>query len=181
LTEWYVLAWDAFRAPRFPADEALKLARVVGLDFDQQVKNVLCQVKGNDVVLWDSKTRRDAGKLGHVGDECMVDTLHQAAWTAREQNTGAARSLLENARLLDDPTLLFALEAMLNVLPPTVGSKRKKDDPLAGAADDFEALERLRRLAFADEVPERVLPEQYGFGFAAPDSDEDGGEDEDGV
>jgi len=30
LTEWYVLAWDAFRAPRFPADEALKLSRVVG-------------------------------------------------------------------------------------------------------------------------------------------------------
>jgi putative DNA methylase len=46
LTEWYVLAWDAFRAPRFPASEALKLARVVGLDFDRQVKDVLCEVKG---------------------------------------------------------------------------------------------------------------------------------------
>ncbi len=32
LTEWFVLAWDAFRAPRFPADEAMKLA--VGLDLD---------------------------------------------------------------------------------------------------------------------------------------------------
>ena len=42
LTEWYVLAWDAFKAPRFPVDEALKLARVVGLDFDQQVKNQIC-------------------------------------------------------------------------------------------------------------------------------------------
>ena len=36
LTEWYVLAWDAFKAPRFPVDEALKLARVVGLDFDRR-------------------------------------------------------------------------------------------------------------------------------------------------
>jgi hypothetical protein len=49
-----VLAWDAFRAPRFPADEALKLARVVGLDFDQDVKKLVCEVKGDDVILWDS-------------------------------------------------------------------------------------------------------------------------------
>ena len=70
LTEWFVLAWDAFKAPRFPADEALKLARVVGLDFDQQVKNVVCEVKSSDVVLWDSKARkprassaRSAGRL----------------------------------------------------------------------------------------------------------------------
>src|SRR5207302_2647686 len=54
LTEWYVLAWDAFRAPRFPADEALKLARVVGLDFDQDIKKRVCEVKGDDVILWDS-------------------------------------------------------------------------------------------------------------------------------
>ena len=69
LTEWYVLAWDAFKAPRFPSDEALKLARVVGLDFDSQVKNVVCEVKSNDVVLWDSKARKGKGKLGPIGDK----------------------------------------------------------------------------------------------------------------
>ena len=67
LTEWYVLAWDAFKAPRFPVDEALKLARVVGLDFDQQVKNVVCEVKSSDVVLWDSQVRKAKGKLGPMG------------------------------------------------------------------------------------------------------------------
>ena len=63
LTEWYVLAWDAFRAPRFPADEALKLARVVGLDFDRDVKKQVCEVKGDDVILWDSITRHRNGTL----------------------------------------------------------------------------------------------------------------------
>src|SRR6185312_4392336 len=63
LTEWYVLAWDAFRAPKFPADEALKLARVVGLDFDQEVKNIACAVSGEDVTLWDSHTRVTKNKL----------------------------------------------------------------------------------------------------------------------
>ena len=95
LTEWYVLAWDAFRAPRFPADEGLKLARVVGLDFDLQVKNVVCQVKGDDIALWDSKTRRGNGSVGHIGAECIIDTLHQVAAVIREQNTGAGQVLLE--------------------------------------------------------------------------------------
>lgn len=162
LTEWYVLAWDAFRAPRFPADEALKLARVVGLDFDQDVKKQVCEVKGDDVVLWDSITRHRNGSLRHVSEECMLDTLHWAAKVGREQNTGAARSLIEDAHLIGDPTLLTALEALLNVLPPTGATtgRKKPDASLAGAASDFEALERLRKLAFSETVPAPKIPEQ---------------------
>jgi adenine-specific DNA methylase len=162
LTEWYVLAWDAFRAPRFPADEALKLARVVGLDFDQDVRKRVCEVKGDDVILWDSVTRHRNGSLRHVSEECMLDTLHWAAKVGREQNTGAARSLIEDARLIGDPTLLTALEALLNVLPPGVASagRKKPDASLAGAANDFEALERLRKLAFSETVPAPKIPEQ---------------------
>ena len=92
---------------------------VVGLDFDQDVKKQVCEVKGDDVVLWDSITRHRNGSLRHVSEECMLDTLHWAAKVGREQNTGAARSLIEDAHLIGDPTLLTALEALLNVLPPT--------------------------------------------------------------
>jgi putative DNA methylase len=154
LTEWYILAWDAFRAPRFPADEALKLARVVGLDFDQQVKKSVCEIRGDDVILWDSVTRHRHGKLGGATEGCMLDTLHWAAKTAREQNTGAAKNMIESAHLIQDPTLLTALEALLNVLPPAMPSAKKKPDAsLSGAANDFQALERLRKLAFAETVP----------------------------
>ncbi len=176
LTEWYVLAWDAFRAPRFPADEGLKLARVVGLDFDADVKKVVCDVKGDDILLWDSKTRQASGKLGYVSDACMLDTLQHAARIAREQNTGAARNMLESAKLLDDPTLLTALEALLNVLPPGLISRgKKKPDPLlSGAANDFEALENLRKLAFAEAVPAPKIPEQPLLaGLDSDDEDED--------
>src|SRR5208337_528141 len=89
LTEWYVLAWDAFKAPRFPVDEALKLARVVGLDFDREVKNQVCEVKSSDLILWDSLTRKRKNKLGPVGGAVALDTLHQAAALGRDQNTGA--------------------------------------------------------------------------------------------
>jgi adenine-specific DNA methylase len=154
VSEWYVLAWDAFKAPRFPVDEALKLARVVGLDFDQQVKNHVCEVKSSDVILWDSKTRQAKGKLGPVGESLMLDTLHQAAVIGRDQNTGAARTVIEKAGLLGDATLLTTLEALLNVLPPAgIGGGKKVDAALSGASSDFDALEKLRRLAFAEEVP----------------------------
>jgi adenine-specific DNA methylase len=174
LTEWYVLAWDAFRAPRFPSDEALKLARVVGLDFDQQVKNWVCESKGDDVILWDSITRFRNGKLGHLNDECMLDTLHWAAKVGREQNTGAAKNLIEEARLLEDPTLLTALEALLNVLPPAApAAKKKADSTLSGAANDFQALERLRKLAFAETVPAPKIPEQTALDLGGASEDED--------
>ena len=95
----------------------------------------------------------------------MLDRLHEAAYTVRFQNTEAARNRLESLRLLDDPTLMTALEALPNVLPPgpkgTPPRGKKKPDPtLEGAASDFEALEKLRRLAFAEKVPEPKRPEQ---------------------
>jgi len=175
LTEWYVLAWDAFRAPRFPADEALKLARVVGLDFDQDVKKQVCEVKGDDVILWDSVTRHRNGSLHSISEECMLDTLHWAAKVGREQNTGAARSLIEDAHLIGDPTLLTAIEALLNVLPPSLAlaGRKKPDASLAGAANDFEALERLRKLAFAETVPAPKIAEQIPLELPAAAEDED--------
>jgi len=160
LTEWYVLAWDAFRAPKFPADEALKLARVVGLDFDQEVKKKVCSVAKDTVTLWDSQMRLTKTKLATGPEAPMLDRLHEAAYTVRFQNTEAARNRLESLKLLDDPTLMTALEALLNVLPPVAPRGKKPDPTLEGAASDFEALEKLRRLAFAEKVPEPKRPEQ---------------------
>jgi hypothetical protein len=66
-----------------------------------------------------------------------------------------AKNMIESAHLIQDPTLLTALEALLNVLPPAMPSAKKKPDAsLSGAANDFQALERLRKLAFADTVPQ---------------------------
>jgi adenine-specific DNA methylase len=155
VTEWFILAWDAFRAPRFPADEGLKLARVVGTDFDSDIRNRLCEVKGSDAILWDSSFRKRKGRLGPVGGAVMLDTLHQAAALGIEQNTGAAKELIDQAGLVDDATFLTALEALLNVLPPggSMAKGKSEDVPVTGASNDFEALEKLRRLAFTEKVP----------------------------
>ena len=75
LTEWFVLAWDAFRAPVFPYDEALRLARVVGVDLDADVVGRLAEKKGSDVRLWDSAS---AGR-------------QKASWARRWQPLGHDR------------------------------------------------------------------------------------------
>ena len=63
-TSWFVLAWDAFQAPVFPYDEALRLARAVGVDLDKDIVGSLADKKGSDLIMWDSVQRANKGALG---------------------------------------------------------------------------------------------------------------------
>jgi hypothetical protein len=154
LTEWFVLAWDAFAAPQFPYDEALRLARVVGLDLDRDVVGVLAEKKASDLILWDSSTRAAKGKLGAPdGTSAWIDALHHCAHRARSVDLSAAQKLAEDNGLMASAEFLTALEAVLEVLPPS--ARYTGFDPVKAAvpaASDFEALENLRQLAFADQV-----------------------------
>ena len=155
LTEWFVLAWDAFQAPQFPYDEALRLARVVGLDLDKDVVGVLAEKKASDLILWDSSTRASKGKLGAPdGTKSWIDAIHHCAHRARSIDLNAAKQLLDDNGLANSPVFLTALEAVLEVLP--LSARYTGFDPVkaaAPAASDFEALENLRRLALAEQVP----------------------------
>ena len=155
LTEWFVLAWDAFQAPQFPYDEALRLARVVGLDLDKDVVGVLAEKKTSDLILWDSSTRATKGKLGSPdGTGSWIDAIHHCAHRARSIDLNAAKQLLDDNGLANSPVFLTALEAVLEVLP--LSSRYTGFDPVkaaAPAASDFEALENLRRLALSEQVP----------------------------
>ncbi|NJR79341.1 DUF1156 domain-containing protein [Sphingomonas corticis] len=152
-TAWVALAWDAFRAPQFAYDEGLRLARAVGLDMTQVVGR-LAEKKGSDLKLWDSATRVAKGALGPAdGSRGMIDALHHAANTARKQSVEAARDQLEANGLLNDDEFKVALEVMLEVLPPSkTFSGIDADDAVKPAADDFDALEKLRRIVYGEEI-----------------------------
>ena len=154
LTEWFVLAWDAFKAPRFPYDEALRLARVVGLDMDREVIGTIAEKKSSDVILWDSENRAAKGSLGATdGSRAMLDALHHAAYIARTQTVGGAREMLIKAGVEQNPVFFKALSAVLEVLPPSEAYLGfAPADAVLPAAGDFEALEKLRRLAFTERV-----------------------------
>ena len=158
-TAFFVLAWDTFKAPVFPYDEALGLSRAVGVNLDRDVVGRLAEKKGSNLRLWDSAQRAAKGSLGPAdGSRGMIDAIHQAAHAARSRSIGTARDTLERAEVAQDARLIAALEAVLEVLPP---SKRwtgiTLEGDVAAAGNDFEALYDLFRLAYRDQIDE---PEQ---------------------
>ena len=158
-TAFFVLAWDAFRAPAFSYDEALRLARAVGIDLDDDVVDRLAKKKGSNLHLWDSAQRAAKGALGSPdGSQGMIDAIHRAAHTARTRSLQAARELLAGAQADRDPRFFAALEAVLEVLPVSRAfTGIDVEGEAAAAGDDFEALYKLARLAYRDEIGE---PEQ---------------------
>ena len=162
VTAFFVLAWDAFKAPKFAYDEGLKLARAVGVNLETDIVRRLGAKSGKNLVLWDSTHRAAKGALGPAdGSRAMIDALHHAAHLARIRSLDASRDMLFDEGMDRSPDFAIALEAVLEVLPISrsfrgfdLGSKAKA---LESASEDFEALENLRRLAFGDVVDE---PEQ---------------------
>ena len=155
-TAFFVLAWDTFRAPVFDYDEALRLARAVGVDLDRDLTGRLAHKSGSNLMLWDSVRRAATGSLGPAdGSRGMIDALHHAASVARSKSLAAARELLERAGVDQDPRFFAALEAVLEVLPmsPSITGIRLTGDA-AAAGDDFEALYKLSRLAYSDQIAE---------------------------
>ncbi len=158
-TAFYVLAWDAFKAVSFPYDEALRLARAVGVDLEEQIIGRLAEKKTSEIKLWDSATRIAKGAIGSKdGTRGMIDALHHAAHTVRTRGVEAAVEQLGDAGIAQDDEFKMALEALLEVLPPSkTFSGVESDKAIKPAADDFDALEKLRRIAYENEIGE---PEQ---------------------
>ncbi len=155
-TAFVVFAWDTFKAPIFPYDEALHLARSVGVDLEADVVGKLAEKKAGNLRLWDSARRAAKGALGPAdGTRAMIDSIHHAAHVARSRSLSTAQELIESAGADREAGFFVALEALLEVLPPSrafTGVELKGD--LAAAGDDFEALYGLYRLAYSDEIDE---------------------------
>ncbi|NKI99972.1 DUF1156 domain-containing protein [Novosphingobium sp. SG707] len=162
-TAFYVLAWDAFKAVSFPYDEALRLARAVGVDLDVQVIGRLAEKKAAEIKLWDSATRVAKGAVGPAdGSRGMIDALHHAAHVMRTRGAEAAQEMLEQAGVAKEDEFKVAMEALLEVLPPSkTFSGIDADKAVKPAADDFDALEKLRRIAYDGEIGEPQQLELY--------------------
>lgn len=155
LLEWFVLAWETFKAPQFAYDEALHLSHVVGLDLDKDVIGVIAEKKASDVVIWDSATRAAKASLGPSGgSRSMLDAIHHAAHTARTHNLQMAWDNIKTSELDKNTSFMDGLRAVLEVLPIsrqfTGVDVVKACEP---SASDFEALENLRKLAFQEKMP----------------------------
>lgn len=154
ITSWFVLAWDAFGAPVFPYDEALRLARVCGVNLDNDIVNRYAAKKGDNLILWDSSTRAAKHTLGPPdGSGAMLDAVHHVAHLARSRSLAAASALLAEHQLERRPAFLAAFDAVRQVLPISADySGQELPAAATGAGDDFRALEDLRKLLYATEL-----------------------------
>jgi putative DNA methylase len=155
-TDWVLMAWDAFRAARFPADEARKLALALGLDVESDlVAHRVVGKKGSDVILLPPRQRRARGRVNLEADafDTWLDAVHTAMLVYDEDGAPACEAFLKRAGLRNDGTFKACLQAMLNAVPRT-RIKGKFARPEA------EVLDSLR-LAFFEElaVPAEEEPE----------------------
>ncbi|MBM4466926.1 MAG: DUF1156 domain-containing protein [Chloroflexi bacterium] len=167
VTDWYLMAWDAFKAEEFPADEARKLAMILGLDIEDDLvrrKRVISK-KGSFVVLQKPQLRRRKGLADPeaVVFDTLLDAAHAAMLLYQEDGALACETFLKHTGLLTDGTFKAYLQALLNAIPRTK-VKGKFVRPEA------EVLENMR-LAFFDDlsvpVEEEVIeqPRQLGLGW----------------
>jgi hypothetical protein len=161
VTDWYLMAWDAFAAEQFPYDEARKLAIALGVDLDKTIMSGkrLAAKKGQFIVLQTPVQRR---KKGMVDDEVMlfeswIDAAHTALMVYAEDGAGACDVFLRKTGLKTDGTFKALLQALLNAVP-RARVKGKFVRPEA------EVLENMR-LAFFDELVPPVEEEPAMPGY----------------
>ncbi|RME45419.1 MAG: hypothetical protein D6796_10530, partial [Caldilineae bacterium] len=161
LTDWYLLAWDTFKAVQFPADEARKLALTLGLDLERDViaRRVVSK-KSRDVVLLSPRQRRGRGKADPDTDTfaTLLDAVHTAMLVYQEDGGAACKIFLKRTDLRNDGRFKAALQAMLQAVP------RTRDRSGRFLRPEADLLEKLR-VAFFEDIPappeeEAVAPEQ---------------------
>jgi adenine-specific DNA methylase len=161
VTDFYLLAWDAFRAASFPADEARKLALAFGVDLEGTlVREHRVLAKRQDLVtLQEPRERRTRGRLDPEADgfPTLLDAAHTAILVLQEDGTRAAQRFLDRRGLTGDATFRALLQGLIRAIPAT------RDRAGAYLRPEAEALERLRQAVFPDLEPARVQalpPEQ---------------------
>lgn len=168
VTDWYLMAWDAFQAEQFPADEARKLAIALDINLEEvlvRTKRIIGK-KQNFVILQPPKARRKKGMVDPdlTAFDSQIDAVHTAMLVLEEDGSRACERFLRQARLLNDGTFKACLQALINAVPRT----KKKGKFIRPEA---ESLDQLRDTFFSDlQVPPEEypppLPSQEAFAFA---------------
>ncbi|MEI8173791.1 MAG: DUF1156 domain-containing protein, partial [Deltaproteobacteria bacterium] len=156
ITDWVLLAWDAFRAEQFPADEARKLALALGLNIEDDLirQSRVITKKQNDVSLLTPRARRHKGLVDPEAEAfpCLIDAVHAAMLVYEEDGGKACEVFLKRTGLLTDARFKAALQALINAVPRT---KEKGVFKRPEAA----VLESLKMAFFDDiEIPVEEAP-----------------------
>lgn len=177
VTDWYLLAWDAFGAVEFPYDEARKLALALGLDLDGELVRLrVVSKKASSVIMQEPKQRRRPGLADpeETSFVRLLDAAHALMVAHREDGIRGAESFLKRTRLTSETRFPALLQALLNAIPRT----KQKGKFVRPEAADLDGLAIL----FPDlTIPEehRIVLEPSQGAFDLSDGPDEADEDED--
>lgn len=150
LTQWYVLAWDTFRAREFPFDEARQLALAVG-GFDvNDLKNthkVISAKSGQCGLLTPTQRLKKRAFSVNPGDfslTSLIDGLHAViAIYQEEQAIEPVRQFLKKTELLSNDQFMKAWEVALRAIPH-IGDEIKRIPEEKALADLWLAMDEIK-------------------------------------
>ncbi|MGB3299446.1 MAG: DUF1156 domain-containing protein [Phormidesmis sp.] len=150
LTQWYILAWDAFRAREFPFDEARQLALAVG-GFNvtdlAKVHKLLDSASGTCKLLSPQQRLKKRAFTINPDDfsgAALVDCLHAIiALYLEEQSIEPVRRFMKATGLLSNDLFMRAWEVALKVIP-RIGDERKRIPEEKALADLWLAMDEIQ-------------------------------------
>ncbi|MGB7312057.1 MAG: DUF1156 domain-containing protein [Nodosilinea sp.] len=150
LTQWYILAWDAFRAREFPFDEARQLALAVGgFNVSDLAKtHKLIDSASGTCKLLTPQQRLKKRAFSTNPDEftaiALVDGLHAIiALYLEEQSIDPVRRFLKTTGLLSNDLFMRAWEVALKAIPH-IGDERKRMVEEKALADLWLAMDEIQ-------------------------------------
>jgi adenine-specific DNA methylase len=151
VTDWWLLAWNDFKAAEFPFDEARKLSIATHLEVNDLARTyrIIKQSSGT-VTLLTPAQRRTAGRLDADAGSwaTWLDRLHSLMLVYDEEGLAAAKSWLARTGLAEDPKLADLVHAALYAVPRV---KDKGDF----ARPEARILDSLRATLF-EQIPAPV-------------------------
>lgn len=181
ITDWYLMAWDAFRAQEFPADEARKLALALGLDLEKDVirEKKLVSKKSGTVVICQPADRRKKNMVDPEADSFphLIDALHTAMLIYDEEGSKACQVFVDRQGLRGDSRVKALVQAMMEAIPTTRGKDGKFLRPEMTTLDALRANFWEDLPAPKEEEPPK-LDIQKGLFDAGGEEEEDGDEEE---
>jgi len=176
-TDWYLMAWDAFRAQEFPADEARKLALALGLDLEKDVikDKKLVAKKSGTVVLCKPTDRRKKNMVDPDADSFpqVIDALHTAMMIYDEEGSKACEVFVNRQGLRNDSRVKALVQAMMEAIPTTRGKDGKFLRP------EMTTLDAMRLLFWEDlPAPKEEEPPKIDAQTGLFDAGEEEVEDE---
>ena len=182
ITDWYLMAWDAFRAQEFPADEARKLALALGLDLEKDVirEKKLVAKKSGTVVLCKPTDRRKKNMVDSDADSFphLIDALHTAMMLYDEEGSKACQVFVDRQGLRHDSRIKALVQAMMEAIPTTRGKDGKFLRPEMTTLDAMRALLWEDLPAPKEEEPPKIDAQPGLFDAGEENEEEDEEADE---